>query len=65
MVYGMPPPIHIPYFLGDSKITAVDQFLQDREATLQIMKHYLTRAQHRMKQQSDKHRTDRTFEIGD
>lgn len=64
-VYGMVPPMHIPYISGDSQITAVDQLLKDREIALQVMKYHLERAQGRMKQQADKGRLDREFSIGD
>lgn len=30
VVYGMVPHMHIPYILGDSQVTAVDQLLKDR-----------------------------------
>ncbi|WCJ21035.1 hypothetical protein M5689_003225 [Euphorbia peplus] len=62
-VYGIPPPLHIPYFLGDSKIESVDQLLKDRETALEVMKHQLRRAQNRMKQQADGSRSERSFEI--
>lgn len=43
-VYGSPPPIHVPYFAGDSKVDSVDQFLMDRELAMGIMKYHLQRA---------------------
>ena len=64
-MYGFPPPIHIPYFPRDFKMAVVDQFLQDREFALQLMKYHLSKAQHRMKHYADQHRTDRSFSIGD
>ena len=39
--------------------------LEDREKMLLILKFHLLRAQHRMKQLADKHRSERSFEIGD
>ncbi|GJZ04992.1 retrotransposable element Tf2 [Tanacetum coccineum] len=34
-VYGKPPPVHIPYIGGESKVDLVDKTLSEREATLQ------------------------------
>ncbi|GKV02869.1 hypothetical protein SLEP1_g15252 [Rubroshorea leprosula] len=64
-LYGFPPPLHIVYVPGDSDVAAVDQSLQAREAMLKVLKFHLTRAQHRMVQQADKHRQERQFAIGD
>lgn len=64
-VYGIPPPMHVPYVYGDSQLIEVDQLLKDREMALQTMKYHLQRAQHRMKQQVDSGRSDREFNIGD
>ncbi|XP_042042548.1 leucine-rich repeat receptor-like serine/threonine/tyrosine-protein kinase SOBIR1 [Salvia splendens] len=64
-LYGYPPPIHIPYFRGDSTVHDVNESLMAREAMLEVLKHHLGRAQKRMKQQHDKHRSDRTFALGD
>lgn len=44
-LYGIPPPLHIPYVPGDSKIESVNQLLRDREEALQVLKQQLTRAQ--------------------
>ena len=64
VVYGQPPPTHLPYLPGVSKVEAVDRSLSTREAALQFVKFHLHRAQNRMKQQADKHRSDRNYEIG-
>ncbi|KAJ0981251.1 hypothetical protein J5N97_009506 [Dioscorea zingiberensis] len=64
-LYGITPPIHLPYFPRDSSIASVDTTLKDREAVIQLLKQQLTKAQHRMKQQADKHRTERSFNVGD
>ena len=64
-LYGIPPPIHIPYLPGDSPVAAVDRLLQEKEDMLQVLHHQLFRAQHRMKQLADRHRTEREFQIGD
>ena len=64
-VYGRPPPQHLPYLPGESKVAVVDQGLRDREDMLLMLKFHLSRAQHRMKQFTDQHRTDRSFELGD
>lgn len=52
IVYGQPPPLHMPYPPGDSKVGAVDRSLQAREAAIQLLKFHLKRAQDRMKQQA-------------
>ena len=65
MVYGQPAPTHLPYLVGDSKVDAVDRSLQAREAAIKMVKFYLQRAQNHMKQQADKKRSDRVFDVGD
>ncbi|KAL0741947.1 hypothetical protein Bca4012_083460 [Brassica carinata] len=52
VVYGHAPPLHLPYIPGESKVAVVLQF-------------HLLRAQHRMRQNEDLHRTERSFDIGD
>ncbi|GKC72680.1 retrotransposable element Tf2, partial [Tanacetum coccineum] len=58
-VYGIPPPIHVPYLGGLSKVEGVDRTLKDREEFIQTLKFHLLRAQNRMKQQADKGRSER------
>ena len=48
-----------------SSVDSVDKSLAVREATLHLLKHNLQKAQHRMKQQADHHRSERVFEPGD
>ncbi|KAJ0980791.1 hypothetical protein J5N97_009046 [Dioscorea zingiberensis] len=64
-LYGIPPPVHIPYFPKDSHMISVNTDLQDREATIRILKRHLQLAQERMRIQANKRRTDRKFEEGD
>ena len=65
VLYGIPPPIHIPYLPGDSSVAAVDQMLKEKEDMLKVLQVQLSRVQSRMKSQADKHRTERSFKIGD
>jgi len=64
-LYGRPPPLHLPYLPGESASAEVDGTLVNRKFKLQLLKHHLRRAQLRMKQQADSHRSDRHFEVGD
>ena len=64
-LYGIIPPLHIPYISGDCPIAAVDQLLKEREDMLKVLQCQLTRAQARMKVHADQHRTERVFQIGD
>lgn len=65
VVYNQPPPLHLPYMTGESTNVTVDRNLQKRETMIANLKHHLARAQCRIKNQSDKHRSDRIFQIGD
>jgi len=65
VVYGQVPPIYLPYLPGESNIELVDRSLQKREGLLKLIKFHIRRAQNRMKQLTDRHRSDRRFEVGD
>lgn len=65
IVFGQPPPIHLPCLAGESRVQVLAKSLQVREDMLLLLKFHLLRAQHRMKQVADKHRSERSFEIGD
>ena len=64
-VYGQPPPSLTSYLPGSSKVQAIDSTLAQREQLLQTLKDNLVQAQHRMKQQTDQHRSERVFNQGD
>lgn len=64
-LYGQEPPTHLPYLAGASQVTAVDRTLQHREAMRKVLQFHLKRAQERMKQLTDRRRSDRNFEVGD
>ncbi|GJX28484.1 retrotransposable element Tf2 [Tanacetum coccineum] len=64
-VYGKPPPVHIPYIGGESKVDLVDKTLSEREEAVEALKFHINRAQSRMKSHADKGRTDRKFDCGD
>ncbi|GJR15183.1 reverse transcriptase [Tanacetum coccineum] len=57
--------VHVPYLAGLSKVEAVDRTLKAIEDAIQTVNYHLIRAQNRMKQQADKGRTERSFEVGD
>ncbi|XP_059310113.1 uncharacterized protein LOC132061288 [Lycium ferocissimum] len=59
------PPLHLPYFPGESTSTEVDNTLLNREMKLQLLRHHVFRAQLRIKQQTDSHRNDRVFLVSD
>lgn len=65
IIYGQPPPIHMPYLPDESSSSSVDRTLQKREAVIDLMKFHLLRAQNRMKQYADAKCSDREFKIGD
>nr|GEY92889.1 retrotransposable element Tf2 [Tanacetum cinerariifolium] len=50
--------------LRDSLVESVDRSLQEREQTIQQIKFHLQRSQDRMRNLSNKHRTNRQFKVG-
>ncbi|KAA3474613.1 reverse transcriptase [Gossypium australe] len=62
-LYNQPPPQHLPYLVGSSKVDNVDHSLQHREAVRQLLKYHLQRTQDRIKHYADKKRRDRSFSI--
>ncbi|XP_073107341.1 uncharacterized protein [Elaeis guineensis] len=46
-------------------MATVDIFMRDRDATIALLKHHLTKASNRMKQLADKRRIERQFQVGD
>ena len=64
-LYGTAPPRLLDYVPGTTQVAAVDTLLHSRQQMLALLKLNLVVAQARMKQQSDLHRTEREFQIGD
>lgn len=64
-LYGQPPPNLLHYVSGGTAVAATDTLLQDRATVLKLLKEHLALSQHRMKLLADKHRTERSFEVGD
>jgi hypothetical protein len=64
-VYGRPPPPMVGYEIGTTTVAQVDETLSARDCILRTLKQHLTKAQNRMKQQADQHRTEREFAVGD
>jgi hypothetical protein len=46
-------------------ISDLNTWLEERDLMQQLVRQHLIRAQHKMKYQADKHRTERTFQVGD
>ncbi|KAG8473465.1 hypothetical protein CXB51_035759 [Gossypium anomalum] len=63
-LYGQSPPQHMPYLAGASSVAVVDRSLQAREAARKLLQFHLKRAKNRMKQFADKHRSERSFQLG-
>ncbi|XP_035541674.1 uncharacterized protein LOC118344675 [Juglans regia] len=64
-VYGHPPPTLLSYILGTVTNDAANQFLNNRDQVINVLKQNLTEAQQRMKHYADKQRTEREFTKGD
>jgi hypothetical protein len=41
IVYGFPPPIHIPYFPRDSAVASVDEYLSTKEEVISRVRGHL------------------------
>ena len=64
-LYGYLAPKLLSYIPGIARVDALDSLLCQRQAVLDTLKVHLTAAQARMKFQADKHRQDKSFEVGD
>ncbi|XP_052189970.1 uncharacterized protein LOC127799785 [Diospyros lotus] len=63
-LFGYKPPI-LPVVSNYSTVPTVEEYLQQRMEVLQQLKRELALAQNRMKQISDKKRSERNFEVGE
>ena len=64
-LYGFSPPQLVDYVPSTTQVATVDSILHSRQQLLTLLKQNLVVAQARMKQQSDLHRIERVFNVGD
>jgi hypothetical protein len=64
-LYGYLPPKLIEFVPGLTRVVAVEDLLEHRQQVVGLLEHNLVAAQAQMKQQVDKHRSEREFEVGD
>ena len=64
-LYGYDPDLGVSSSMSSSTQPLVSEFMQDRATHLDILKEQLHRAQNRMKQAADRHRSEVVFQVGD
>jgi len=64
-LYGYEPPKWKDFASLQTNLPAVKNQLEEHQKVVQILKENLSVAQNRMKQQADRNRTERSFEVGD
>lgn len=65
VLYGHPPCQLGFDFRESCAVTSLNDWLHERKLMVQLVQQQLARAKLRQKQQADKHRSERTFEVGD
>jgi hypothetical protein len=64
-LYSYDPLSFVEIAFGDSRAPMAQDWIQQSQDILRELKDHLQRAQNQQKVQADKHRVDRTFEVGD
>jgi hypothetical protein len=64
-LYSYDPLSFVEIAFGDSRAPMVQDWIQQSQDILRELKDHLQSAQNQQKVQADKHRVDRTFEVGD
>uniref|UniRef100_A0A2N9IF31 Integrase catalytic domain-containing protein n=1 Tax=Fagus sylvatica TaxID=28930 RepID=A0A2N9IF31_FAGSY len=64
-LYGYEPPTVMDYIPGTTKVAAVDDYLHQQQGIIGLLKENLLSAKSRMKSQADKHRLERSFQVGE
>ena len=64
-LYNYDPISFVEIAFGDSRAPMVQDWIQQSQDILRELKDHLQRAQNQQKVQADKHRVERTFEVGD
>lgn len=63
--YGYKP-LQLPLgTLCNSIVPSASQLVHDKKGIMQLLKYHLSKAQHKMKENANKHRTEREFNVGD
>jgi len=65
ILYGFPPPIHVPYLLKYSTVESIDDLLTRREEMIKQVKRNLQTTQNMMTQIANNKWSERSFSIGD
>jgi hypothetical protein len=64
-LYGYHPPSITSPLKGNTKVQVVEDHIGNQQEVLKLLKDNLFMAQNRIKQQANKHRGEREFEVGD
>ena len=64
-LYGYKPPTIMDYNPGTTKVATVDDYLHQQQGIIGLLKENLLSTQSRMKSQADKHRLERSFQVGE
>jgi hypothetical protein len=65
VLYGYTPKPFGLEVVSDSSVPLLEDWLQDKIVMTDLIRQHLARAKLRMKSQADKHRTERSFAVGD
>ena len=65
VLYSYDPLSFVEIAFGDNRAPMVQDWVQQSQDILGELKDHLQRAQNQQKVQADKHRVERTFEVGD
>jgi hypothetical protein len=58
VLYGVPPPLHIPYLPKDSVVESVDEYLSAKEEIIKRVREHLLAAQNMMTMVANRKRSD-------
>lgn len=64
-IYGVPPPLHIAYFLGNSIVAVVDNHLFERELMIKDLQFELQQTQALSNRYANQRQSEREFNEGD
>ena len=64
-LYGYHPPSITSSLRENLKVQEMEDHIEHQQEVLQLLKDNLNLAQNRMKQQTDQHRSERIFDVGD